>query len=47
VAYIAKARFSDGSIWKADLDAIGASMREIEANFDVERLKEREKPDGK
>jgi hypothetical protein len=47
VAYLAKARFSDGTIWKADLDTIGAAMREIEANFDVERLKEREKPDSK
>jgi hypothetical protein len=46
VAYVSKVRFNDGTIWSADLDAVGAAMREIEASFDVQKLKGREKPDS-
>ncbi len=45
VAYVAKVRFNDGTIWSADLDAVAAAMREIEGAFNVQTLKTPEKPD--
>jgi trehalose-6-phosphatase len=38
-AYVGKVRFSDGTIWAADLDAIAEEMRKIERDFDVQTLK--------
>lgn len=44
VAYVGRVRFRDGTIWRADLDAIAQVLSEIEANFDVARLKQKEEP---
>ena len=44
-AYVSKVRFSDGTIWTADLDAIAKEMRKIELDFDVQKLKD--KPEKK
>jgi len=38
-AYVSKVRFSDGTIWSADLDAIAEEMRKIERDFDIQKLK--------
>lgn len=43
VAYISRVRFSDGSIWSADLDAVAAGMKEVETSFDVQRLRGKDK----
>lgn len=39
VAYVEQVRFLDGDIWEADLDAIAAQVRDIEADFKADRLK--------
>lgn len=39
VAYVAKVRFADGSIWSADLQAVAQELRKIQADFDVAKLK--------
>lgn len=42
-AYVRRVRFSDGTIWNADLDAITEELRKIESDFDVQELKAPEK----
>ena len=39
--YVSKVRFSDGTIWSADLDVIAEEMRKIERDFDVQKLEGR------
>lgn len=38
LAYVSKIRYSDGTIWKADLGEVGAELIKIEKNFDVKEL---------
>ena len=40
VAYVSKVRFSDGTIWEADLEAVANSIRDIQEDFDASRLQE-------
>jgi hypothetical protein len=42
VAYVNAVRFDDGRVWKADLVPILTQIREIEADFELARLKERD-----
>lgn len=42
VAYVSRVRFSDGQIWKADLDQIAAQLGMIEEGFDVSRLEKKD-----
>jgi hypothetical protein len=45
VAYVARVRFADGSIWSANMDEILAELRKIEKDFDAAKLKAKpEKP---
>lgn len=38
-AYVSKVRFSDGTIWNADIEKIADELRKIEIDFDVKVLK--------
>jgi hypothetical protein len=44
VAYINRVRFSDGTIWTADMDAVVEELRKIETDFDAALLKNEPKP---
>jgi hypothetical protein len=45
VAYVGKVRFADGTLWAADLVAIGEELKNIAKDFDIAKLTE--KPDKK
>lgn len=44
-AYVSKIRYSDGVIWKADLDEIRSELIKIQKDFDMKELES--KPDKK
>jgi len=40
VAYVSKVRYSDGTMWEANLDSVAESIRDVQDDFEADLLKE-------